>query len=644
MARFNTTGHKALPAVATVTSPIATVSKTPDTRTFEGAAGWTRTPKAELFLLASGAFLDGKGGFYESGAEQDARLRGLVSQLAVDDFAWLCEFAKWLRGPGNIRTASLMLAADAVKARLDAGLAQEWYTDDHSNTIHTYSNRWIIDAVCQRPDEPGELLAYWTSQYGRRIPKPVKRGLADVARRLYSEQSLLKYDTASKAYRFGDVLNLCHPRPKEMVGTPQWQYRVEGYEECPTPLKRRYATAEGVPRIHHKDHAPLRAYACKCGWYHATSSLTPYGKPIVIDDLERRVNRLFTGGDTRQGELFRHALDRRHNPATTTVPVSLTVIVKNKGLREHGELEHWLNADLLREAGMTWEDAFSAVGSKVDKGRLWEALIPSMPIKARLNNLRNFDETGVSDEAAQQVIAQLTDADAIAKSRLFPFRFLAAYRATKEAGSLRWAYPLEQALNHSLANAPSLGGRTLILVDRSPSMFPEYDHCFPKSKISIISRADQAALFGSALAVRAESPTLVEFHQGSREIKVAKGTSVLPLTESFGKDYGTDIPSAVRRHYANHDRVIILTDEQTRPGQLPCNLKGWVEETSIDSLIPLDVPVFMWNFAGYKASAMPSGSQARFTLGGLTDNAFTLIPLLEAGAQSGWPWQETATT
>ncbi|MEJ3751036.1 hypothetical protein WEI85_48475 [Actinomycetes bacterium KLBMP 9797] len=43
-------------------------------------------------------------------------------------------------------------------------------------------------------------------------------------------------------------------------------------------------------------------------------------------------------------------------------------------------------------------------------------------------------------------------------------RFLSAYRA---APSLRWGYPLEQALGHSLNNIPSLPGRTLVLVDTS---------------------------------------------------------------------------------------------------------------------------------------------------------------------------------
>ncbi|MEU6249730.1 hypothetical protein [Glycomyces sp. NPDC047010] len=72
--------------------------------------------------------------------------------------------------------------------------------------------------MLQRADEPGEALAYWTATYRRRIPKPVKRGIADAAARLYTEQAALKYDTASAGFRFGDVLNSCTPPRDDRQG------------------------------------------------------------------------------------------------------------------------------------------------------------------------------------------------------------------------------------------------------------------------------------------------------------------------------------------------------------------------------------------------------------------------------------------
>lgn len=531
MARFNTQNHTAKAPVATVNHPIGTVSRQPNTGTHEGGQGWTRTPQADLFLRAAGAFHGGEGTFYESAEKRDDKLRQLVAQVTTEDPAWVVDFATWLRGPGNMRTASLMTAVDFVRARGTApgdGLSRK-----------------IIDAVCQRPDEPGELLAIWTAWYGRTVPKPVKRGLADAVRRLYNGKSLLKYDTASKGYRFADVLNLVHASPDP-------------------------------------------------------------DKPW-------------------QGDIFKYALDRRHNPDTAEIPASNASLQANHRLmtlpveERRKVLQSETASQLLGHAGMTWESLAGWLQGPMDK-MAWEAIIPSMGTMALIRNLRNFDQAGVSDKVAQQVIAKLVDPTEIARSRQFPFRFLAAYN---HAPSLRWSYPLEQALGHSLANVPSLSGRTLILVDRSGSMWG------PLSSKSELNRADAAAIFGTALALRAQDATLVEFGTTSKWVMFDKGESVLKILGRFGNLGGTDTTSAVRRHYQGHDRVVIITDEQ-----YAFNYHGNPTEQ-----VPADIPVYTWNLAGYSAAHGPSGSDARFTFGGLTDQAFRMIPTLEAGSSGVWPWQ-----
>ncbi len=340
-------------------------------------------------------------------------------------------------------------------------------------------------------------------------------------------------------------------------------------------------------------------------------------------------------------DLFGHALDRRHD-RDKPIPESL------RTLRARAELmalpvkrrrEMLSQPDALRDAGITWEALAGWLQGPMDAAA-WAAVIPSMGVMALTRNLRNFDQAGVADEVAQQVTAKLTDPGVIARSRMFPFRFWAAYKHTD---SLRWAHALEQALNHSLANVPALDGRTLILVDRSPSMFPGYVFSTPNK--SDIALAEQAAVFGAALAIRAAEPTLVEFGGDSHTIPVPKGGSVLRLIEKFGRIDGTDIPSAVRKHLDGHDRVVVVTDEQTRAGWLPSNMwgHGGARETRIDDLVPKHVPVYMWNMAGYKHGASPSGLGNRHTLGGLSDSAFRLLSVLEARTSARWPWEEKPT-
>lgn len=355
--------------------------------------------------------------------------------------------------------------------------------------------------------------------------------------------------------------------------------------------------------------------------------------------------------DSAQSALFRLILDRRHGHGKgRAVPQSLTMLGNLKTWRQAAAVvpsgasrEYMLGSGLLapsivKGAGLTWEDVLSELGSKVDKRLLWEAVIPAMAPGALIKNLRNFDEAGISDEAADAVAKVLTSGDRVRRARLFPYRFLAAHRAVP---SLRWGHVLERGLAASLELVPELPGNTLVLVDRSPSMFP--NHSFSTPNKSDISLADQAALFGAALAVKAKSATLVAFGGTSRKIPVPRGASVLKVVESFGEAINyTDIPAAVRNNFTSqYSRVVIVTDEQSRPGHFlrHDSRSSWVtDEVKVDDLIPKNVPVYVWNMAGYSASILETGGTNRHSFGGLSDASFGLIQLLEQGKNAPWPW------
>ncbi|MEU9013571.1 TROVE domain-containing protein [Streptomyces sp. NPDC048479] len=525
MARFNTRTTK-----AGAVSPVRSTGRA--VRTHQGGIGAERDARSELFLLAVANFVSQQT-FYESGGDRDNRFTTLVRRLAVEDPEWTAGLLAWLRGEGNMRTASIVGAAEYVKARLDASVTAG------------PTNRQVVNSVLRRADEPGEMLGYWTSQYGRNVPKPVKRGIADAVSRLYSGKSLLKYDTASKGYRFGDILNLVHASPDP-------------------------------------------------------------GKPW-------------------QGALFQYALDRRHNPDTAEPPATNRTLTAHRALMAVPAAERRAvitapdGAARLAEAGMTWEALAGWLQGPMDAAA-WEAVIPSMGPMALVRNLRNFDEAGVSDQVAAQVAAEISDPEVVAASRQFPFRYLAAYQ---HAPSLRWSYPLERALGHSLANVPALPGRTLILVDRSGSMWARL------SDRSELNRADAAAVFGAAVAMRAERADLVEFGTSSASVKYRKGESVLKVLERFGDLGGTNTTEAVRKHYKKHDRVLIVTDEQA----------AYSYHGDPTEQVPADIPVYTWNLAGYRAGHAPSGKPNRHAFGGLTDAAFRMVPLLERGRDADWPWK-----
>ncbi|TDC80305.1 TROVE domain-containing protein [Actinomadura sp. 7K507] len=529
MAKFNRGAVR--PAV---TSPVKT-EHVATGRTHEGGPGHARSDaRSELFLLAVTNMV-GENTFYEKAGDRDARFRDLVHQVAVDDADWMAGFLPWLRGEANMRSASLVAALEAVRARLAAGL--------------NGGNRQLVSSVIRRADEPGEALAYWIGTYGRAIPKPVKRGIGDAILRLGTEFNYVKWGSQGKGIGFADVLNLTHPGDRK--GSSQ-AGRFQG------------------------------------PWQH---------------------------------DLFGYVVKRPHQP-DTPIPESLETLTRRDALlsmpvdERRQVLE---DPELLARAGITWEALAGWLQGPMDAAA-WEAIVPSMGIFALVRNLRNFDQAGVSDAVAERVAAKLADPEVIARSRMFPFRFLAAHNA---APSLRWAWPLERALDHSLSNVPRLDGRTLVLVDRSGSMFGSV------AQKSGLNRADSAAVFGTALALRAASADLVEFGTGHQSVEVRRGESLLKALERFHSMGGTNTAEAVRAHYRGHDRVVIVTDEQAWSGRRGADPTGQV---------PADVPVYTWNLAGYRYGHGPSGERNRHTFGGLSDAAFRQIPLLEANRNASWPW------
>lgn len=520
MAKFNQ-------AVKTgVTSPIKTTARTVNA---DGKPAFARDEKSELFLLAVTNFV-GQDTFYEKAKARDDRYVTLVRKIAVSDVDWTHEFINWLRNGAQMRSASVVAAAEAANAIL--------VTRGPSKGSVNWPRR-LVAASMARADEPGEFLAYWTSKFGKNLPQSVKKGVADAANRLYNEYSLLKYDTDSKGFRFADVLQLSHAKAKDAKQNDLFSYA----------LNRRYGNAE-IPKS--------------------------------LEMITNRAALMALQGDFSPKRLLQNT--------------------------EYAQI-------VLKKAGMTWEAVAGWLQGPMNKAA-WEAVIPSMGYMALLRNLRNFQQAGIDSKTMQAVLSQLADADAVAKSRQFPFRFLSAYQANK--GNLQIAAAMESALDASLSNVPALAGRTLILVDRSGSMFWSNDHSME------LTLADQAAIFGSALALRAESATLVAFGSGSAQVSFRKGDSVLPMLDKFGSHGGTATNAAIQKWYDKHDRVILITDEQYNSGSAP--------------KVPANVPMYTWNLGGYRAAHSESGSNKKHTFGGLTDKAWQMIPLLESGMTGQWPW------
>jgi hypothetical protein len=291
-------------------------------------------------------------------------------------------------------------------------------------------------------------------------------------------------------------------------------------------------------------------------------------------------------------------------------------------------------SDQFASAGMTWEALSGWLNGPMDQAA-WEAMIPSMGYMALLRNLRNFDESGVSDAVAETVAAKLSDPDEVARSRQFPYRFVAAFEA---APSLRWGYALEKALEAATGNVPTFDGRTLVLVDTSASMS---QRAF--SRRSTMTPVKAAAVFGVVMAKRGNAVDLYGVADGVFAHPMNRAASVLAEVDRFVRrvgevGHGTRIAEALRATYRRHDRVVIVSDMQTFPDSRTLQAHGPRYTGVATGGLPRSVPVYGFNLGGYRSTVLDAGIGNRHEFGGLNDATFTMLSLLEARASAGWPF------
>src|SRR5262245_46782375 len=372
MAKFS--GTRRRPLRTNLTAPIAT---TPEPmRTYEGGEAFGRDPESELFLLAV-ANMVGEGTFYERAGKRDARYAELVHEVTRSNPAFIAGadpdngqvgLGQYLRETMLMRSAAVVMAAEYVAAGGAGG-------------------RSVVARALQRADEPAELLGYWLTRHGRNVPMPVKRGIADAARRLYTERAALRYDGLSRQVRMADVIELTHPSPR----------------------------------------------------------------------------------DDRQSALFKYLLDRRHHDDARTDAAVLPVLAAAAELDtvpvdERRAVLRARGPAALAEAGFSWERLSGWLPGGMDAAA-WEAVIPSMGVMARVRNLRNFDQAGIPGAVIDAGVAQVTDAEQVARARLFPYQVWAAYtNAPSDKRNL-----LGRTLELTAGNIPALDG-TLVVIDTSGSM------------------------------------------------------------------------------------------------------------------------------------------------------------------------------
>lgn len=279
----------------------------------------------------------------------------------------------------------------------------------------------------------------------------------------------------------------------------------------------------------------------------------------------------------------------------------------------------------LGEDIRTWESIRSGGGS-------WEEAVEVMGHMALLRNIRNLLEAKVPPELWLKKLVATA-----AKGRQLPFRYLSAHNANKGApGFVQDA--IEECLEISVGNLPTLNGRSLVLTDNSGSA-----HGTPISELSSMTVAQIGNLMGVLTGRISDEGVLGIFGDRLDCMPIRKKASIMDQT-SEANEKGTHIGGGTEngvwlaldkaiRNKEHWDNMFIYSDMQAGHGGLygknAADYKQYIWQGRGRSYI--DVPlllneyrskvnskvnVFLVQIAGYEDTLLPEYYDRTYIIGG----------------------------
>ncbi len=250
---------------------------------------------------------------------------------------------------------------------------------------------------------------------------------------------------------------------------------------------------------------------------------------------------------------------------------------------------------------------------------VWGALLPNLGITALLRNLGNLSKVGLlvrDAPAVTEVVARITDRQALRRGRVHPLQALAALVTYQQGrgmrGSGQWAVVSEvvEALNRAFAmtfeNVTPTGKRLYLALDVSGSMTRGSVSGIP----GLTPREASAAL--AMITVNTENEVILRgFSTRMTPLAVHKGMSLEKTTRAIsnlpfgGTDCALPMLDALRHNLAV-DAFIIYTDSETWAGQIH----------------PMQA---------LREYRMKTGIPAKLVVVGMTSNGFTIADPEDAG-------------
>lgn len=289
------------------------------------------------------------------------------------------------------------------------------------------------------------------------------------------------------------------------------------------------------------------------------------------------------------------------------------------------------------EKADTWEQKISASKDEDEKNANWRELVEGgkLGYLALIRNLNNILNAGVDEYWVRRyLIPQLTNADKIHKSLVFPYQIYTAYK-NLEIREVNTCFALDKAFRESVKNVPGLDGTSLVVLDVSASM---ENRISDRSNMTI---KEVCACYAAAIYLSNPNSDFIKFGSHAKMKNYSRIDNVFDIIykmqDNDGCGYDTDIIPVWKMLYKHYDRIFLFSDMQVMSAHSVYSWYSWRHnQSSIDAMRKYfnahgRTRVYSFDLGNYHSQIDNPDADNLVMLAGLTDKVFTMLSLLEKG-------------
>lgn len=258
-------------------------------------------------------------------------------------------------------------------------------------------------------------------------------------------------------------------------------------------------------------------------------------------------------------------------------------------------------------------------------------------------NLSTFARHGVFDlpGMTEVVAAKLSDAQAVAKARVMPYQLLSAFKAAGQSVPPQVRDALQDAMELSLANVPSLAGRVVVCPDVSGSMSSSVTG-HRGSATSSVRCIDVAALVAAAVLRKNPQARVLPFEQDVVQLQLNARDSVMTNAQALasigGGGTNCSAPLALlNRERAEVDVVILVSDNES---WVDANRRGATQTLREWEVLKKRNPQARLVCIDIQPTATTQAAERHdiLNVGGFSDAVFTMVANFAAGNMDAEHW------